>query len=160
MRKEILYSLRDKLKAYFPDFTHIIGVRDVIKQSDYPFISYVYTGEQPEGDNQTVLRIHLYFGILQKSFDTTTDEYKGHSDILQVIEDIKAFIYKNRVFAQYVLDSKIERIATDGGLQHPKYEGEIILLIKALDKPPKTEPKATKITVLNTNDNILSEVVL
>ena len=158
MRKEILTGLRDKLKAYLPEFKHIIGVKDTIAQSDYPFISYVYSGESPEGDNETVLRIHLYFGILQKDFDKENGEYLGHTQILQLIETIKAFIYNNRTFAPYVMDSYIDRIATDGGLQHPRYEGEIILFVRAYDRVVEPEPLTKVITVENPDGETISEV--
>ena len=158
MRKEILTELRDKLKVYLPEFKHIIGVKDTIAQSDYPFISYVYSGETPEGDNQTRLRIHLYFGILQKEFDKVKGEYLGHTQILQLIETIKSFIYSNKTFTPYIMDSYIERIATDGGLQHPRYEGEIILSVIAYDRIPEEEPLAKVITVEDAQGNVSSEV--
>ena len=146
MRLEVLKEIRNKLKQVedFKNFNHIIGVKNSIAQSDYPFISYIYTGETPEGDNQTILKIHLYFGVMNPSFDEENKEYRGHNEIISVVEKIKSFIYKNRIFAPYVMDSWIERIATDGGIQHPRYEGEIILSVRLFDKP-YTEPLTKKI---------------
>ena len=158
MRQKVLYNLRNLIKSYIPSFTHIIGVKDNIKQSDYPFISYVYTGEQAEGNDEVVLTLNVYFGILQKDFDKEGNVFSGQIQILDVIEAIKLAIYSKRAFAPWIIDSYIERIETDGGFEHPRYHGEMILKVRALEKLPEPQVLVKRISVFDKENNLISEV--
>lgn len=156
MRENILRGIMNLLKQELPEFTHLIGVKKAVPQSEYPFLSYVYAGEEPSG-NKTELRIHLYFGIFNNNI--RDDAFEGHIEILNLIERIKRCLYYNRLFAEYVLDSYVDRVATDGGLQHPRYEAEMVVKVIALDIKPEQEYLTTRITFLDKDDVLLSDIV-
>ncbi len=154
MRAEVLFALRDLLRANFQDFKVIIGVQKNIPQSDYPFIAVIYAGEQEIDSLYSDLKIHIYTGIINKEYDGKV--YKGQIEILSVIERLYETILQNPLFHKAVRDVSIEKIGTDAGIQHPIYEAEVILTVRVYKSTQ--EAKVKRITMEDVLSNERLEV--